>query len=91
MPSKTCRNCLFGMQPQGEGVLVCVCSSSPHAGESRGGLQTCPKFVSYSQVITELGLKANQWREWTYDGVSYFVALDGRGSLVVFQLEEAQA
>ena len=86
MPPKQCSTCLFSMQEPGEGFHVCVCATSPYAGLKRHGLLCCGKFVSYSEVLTKLKLKANQWQEWNYDGVDYFVALDGKGRLVVFEI-----
>jgi len=73
---------------QTDGDLFCICKTSPFVAEKRGGLTGCPKFCSYSSVLTELDLwkKRNEWRTWMFDGVEYFVALDGKGCLVVFEL-----
>ena len=86
MPSRQCRNCLFAMQTDGD--LICICETGPYSGQKRGGMLSCLKFQSYSQVLMGLGLwgRRNVWREWVFDGVRYFVALDGGDNLVVFQL-----
>jgi hypothetical protein len=78
---------------QTDGDLICICETSPYAGQKRGGMLSCQKFQSYSQVLTELGLweRRNEWREWVFDGARYFVALDGGDNLVVFQLVKEEA